>query len=167
MPISNEVLLSDLNAQFGDFISEAHEPYGLLTLNTTREKIQDILAYLFNHPEFKFQFLTDLTGVHFPENAGQELGVVYHLHSLETNTRLRLKVFFPIADPIIPSVQELFSTANWMERETYDFFGIIFSGHPNLIRILNMEDMDYFPMRKEYTLEDPTRRDKLDAKFGR
>jgi NADH-quinone oxidoreductase subunit C len=167
MPIPNATLLEDLNVQFGDFLTDAHEPYGLLTITTTPEKINEVLLYLFNHSEFKFQFLTDICGIHLPENTGAELGVVYHLHSLETNTRLRFKVFVPENAPIVPTVSEVFSSANWMERETYDFYGIIFSGHPNLIRILNMEDMDYFPLRKQYTLEDPTRRDKIDAKFGR
>ena len=67
----------------------------------------------------------------------------------------------------VPSVTPLFSAANWLERETFDFFGIQFTGHPNLVKILNMEDQPYFPMRKQYPLEDGTREDKDDSKFGR
>jgi NADH-quinone oxidoreductase subunit C len=89
------------------------------------------------------------------------------LHSWENNIRVRIKVFAPIADPKVPTLSTLFASANWMERETFDFYGIEYTGHPNLKRILNMEDMDYFPMRKEYPLEDATREDKIDALFGR
>jgi NADH-quinone oxidoreductase subunit C len=73
----------------------------------------------------------------------------------------------PLGNPVVPTVTDLFSGANWMERETYDFYGILFEGHPNLKRILNVEYLDYFPMRKEYPLEDPTREDKDNRFFGR
>jgi NADH-quinone oxidoreductase subunit C len=86
---------------------------------------------------------------------------------MENNVRLRIKAFLPIANPEIPSATSLYSSANWMERETYDFYGIIFQGHPNLTRILNADEMDYFPLRKEYPLEDGTRTDKVDSFFGR
>jgi NADH-quinone oxidoreductase subunit C len=105
--------------------------------------------------------------VHYPDQKGAEFAVVYHLHSLIHNFRLRIKVFLDKDDLHIPTASNLFSSANWMERETYDFYGIEFDGHPKLIRILNIEEMDYFPMRKEYPLEDPTRNDKIDALFGR
>ncbi|NBV84608.1 NADH-quinone oxidoreductase subunit C, partial [bacterium] len=96
------------------------------------------------------------------------IGIVIHLHSMETNTRLRIKCFATsIETPTLPSLTGVFSAANWMERETYDFFGIQFSGHPNLIRILNDDSMTIFPMRKEYPLEDDTREDKDDTMFGR
>jgi NADH-quinone oxidoreductase subunit C len=93
--------------------------------------------------------------------------VVYHVHSFIQNFRARIKVFLAEADLHIPTATGLYASANWMERETYDFFGIIFDGHPNLTRILNMDEMDYFPMRKQYPLEDATREDKIDALFGR
>jgi NADH-quinone oxidoreductase subunit C len=95
------------------------------------------------------------------------MAVVYHLHSLVNNFRIRLKVFIPIANPEIKSIVDLYAGANWMERETYDFYGVQFIGHPNLVRILNEDSMDYFPMRKEYHLEDATREDKDDRFFGR
>jgi NADH-quinone oxidoreductase subunit C len=105
--------------------------------------------------------------VNFPESANRELAVVYHLHNLVENTRIRFKVFAPIATPDVFTATQLFSSANWMERETYDFFGVNFVGHPNLKRILNVDEMDYFPLRKEYPLEDQTRIDKDDEMFGR
>ena len=80
---------------------------------------------------------------------------------------MRIKVFLSQDDLHIPTASTVHASANWMERETYDFFGILFDGHPKLMRILNIEDMDYFPMRKEYALEDATRQDKVDALFGR
>ena len=89
------------------------------------------------------------------------------MHNMREQSRIRVKVFLPQEDPSVPTVTDLFSAANWMERETYDFYGISFIGHPNLIRILNVEYLDYFPMRKEYPLEDPTREDKDNRFFGR
>ncbi|MEI6851827.1 MAG: NADH-quinone oxidoreductase subunit C, partial [Bacteroidota bacterium] len=110
--------------------------------------------------------LTDLCGIHYPDQE-LELGVIYHLHNLPENKRIRLKAFVSKEKPEINSIVEIFSGANWMERETFDFYGVIFLGHPNLIRILNVEYMDYHPMRKEYPLEDSTRSDKDDKFFGR
>ncbi len=147
--------------------TDVSEPYGLLTATTTRERIHAIIAGLQQDQELKFHFLTTLCGINYPENEGKELGVIYHLHSLTKNIRLRLKIFFPIADPVAPTITDLYNSANWLERETFDFYGVIFTGHPNLVRILNVEDMDYHPMRKEYPLEDGTREDKTDLFFGR
>jgi NADH-quinone oxidoreductase subunit C len=103
--------------------------------------------------------------MHYPDR--DTLGVVYHLHSLRLNVRIRIKIETPLSDPTVSSVTSLFSTANWQERETYDFFGVIFTGHPNLKRILNVDDMEVFPLRKDIRLEDGTREDKNDAMFGR
>jgi NADH-quinone oxidoreductase subunit C len=89
------------------------------------------------------------------------------LHNLLKNKRIRIKTFVTAGNPTIETITDLFASANWMERETYDFYGIIFRGHPNLKRILNVEYMDYYPLRKEYPLEDPTRDDKTDRFFGR
>lgn len=165
--MTNQEIAGDLTGRYGNDIFDIHEPYNLLTLTTKRDRIIDLLHYLYNHQVFKFQFLTDLCGIHYPDNNGNELGVIYHLHSLENNVRMRIKTFLPVSDPAVPTATSLYATANWMERETFDFYGIIFKGHPNLTRILNVDDMDYFPMRKEYPLEDQTRRDKLDWHFGR
>jgi NADH-quinone oxidoreductase subunit C len=89
------------------------------------------------------------------------------LHNLNENVRLRYKVFTDIEKPDVFSATALFSAANWMERETYDFFGVNFIGHPNLKRILNVDEMEYFPLRKEYPLEDQKRTDKDNEMFGR
>ena len=165
--LTNQEVAEALIEKFGDDVFDFEEPFGMLTLTTTREEIMPLLEYLYNHPKFKANFLTDLTGVHYPDTPGREFAVVYHVHSLVHNFRLRIKVFLAEADIHIPTATNLYASANWMERETYDFFGIIFEGHPNLIRILNIEEMDYFPMRRQYPLEDTTREDKTDALFGR
>ena len=165
--LTNERVLENITAKFGEAISDTHEPYGLLTVTTTRDQIIPLLTHLYNDAELKMNFLTTMCGIHYPENKDQELGVIYHVHSLVHNVRLRIKIFFPIEDPVVPTATNLYQAANWMERETFDFYGIQFQGHPNLIRILNVEDMTYHPMRKEYPLEDGTREDKTDVFFGR
>jgi NADH-quinone oxidoreductase subunit C len=165
--LTNQFVAEEIVKKFGDDVFDFEEPFGMLTLSTTREQLIPMLEYLKNHSEFKISFLTDITGIHYPDNAGQEFCVVYHVHSFIQNFRARIKVFLAEADLHIPTATDLYASANWMERETYDFFGIIFDGHPNLTRILNMDEMDYFPMRKQYPLEDATREDKIDALFGR
>ncbi|TAH27267.1 MAG: NADH-quinone oxidoreductase subunit C [Cytophagales bacterium] len=164
--LNKEFITSQLTSSFGHYIINSEETYGMITITVDRSKILEIMNYLYLDPKLSFTFLTDLTGVHFPEPK-DELGVVYHLHNLPANIRLRIKTFFPKSDSVIDSLTSLFSSANFMERETYDFFGIIFKGHPNLKRILNVDDLDYFPLRKEYALEDSTRTDKDDTMFGR
>jgi len=165
--LSNQEVAEELLGKFGDQVFDFEEPYGLLTLSTTREEIIPMLEFLTQHKTYQITFLTDITGVHYPDNKEKEFAVVYHLHSFIHNFRIRIKVFISEADIHIPTATGLYASANWMERETYDFYGILFDGHPNLVRILNIEEMDYFPMRKEYALEDATREDKIDALFGR
>ncbi|MFZ1678575.1 MAG: NADH-quinone oxidoreductase subunit C [Saprospiraceae bacterium] len=165
--VTNEYLLERLKTQFGDAIISAELPYNLLTLVIDPIRILDMLKWLNADEILKFRFLTDICGSHFPDFKDNELCVIYHVQSMENNVRLRLKAFLPISKPEIASVTSLYSSANWMERETYDYYGVIFTGHPNLKRILNVDEMDYFPLRKEYPLEDGTRRDKEDQYFGR
>ncbi len=167
MTITNSTLLAAIERQFPGAILAQSESYGMLSLETSRERIIDLLRFVQESPELEVNFLTSLCGMHFPADVDRELGVVYHLHSFRHNLRFRVKVFFPINDPFIPSATELWPSANWMERQEYDFFGIQFTGHPDLRRILNVDDMDVFPMRKEYRLEDGTRTDKDDRAFGR
>ncbi|HMN05975.1 MAG TPA: NADH-quinone oxidoreductase subunit C [Flavobacteriales bacterium] len=138
--------------------------YDIMVFTVPKAKIHETLAFL--RDELDFNFLTSLCGMHHP-GAELELGVVYFLHSMRNGHRIRVKTFIPMAEPKLPTVTDLWLTANWMERETWDFFGISFTGHPNLKRILNMEDFPAFPLRKDYPLEDPTRDDKNDTFFGR
>lgn len=139
----------------------------MLTFETKPEVNLEVMQFLFEDTELGFQFLTDLTAVHYPAYQGRELAVVYHLHNLVANCRIRFKVFVSIEQPDVRSATKVYEAANWLEREAYDFYGVNFVGHPNLIRIQNVEEMDYFPLRKEYPLEDQTRIDKDDEMFGR
>ena len=167
MALTNEIIRHKLTEKFGDQLTAWTEPYGMLTFTSDKDINLKVLQYLFDEPSLGFQFLTDLCAVHYPDNTGKELAVVYHLHNLGENVRIRYKIFTDIKKPDVFSAYALYSAANWMERETYDFFGVNFVGHPNLKRILNIEEMEYFPLRKEYPLEDQKRTDKDDEMFGR
>ncbi len=165
--MTNESIRQKLTEKFGDQLIDWEEPYGMLTFTAPKDINLKVLQFLFDDTELKFQFLTDLTAVHYPDRKGGELAVVYHLHNLVDNIRICFKVFTDINKPDVFSATALYQSANWMERETYDFFGVNFVGHPNLKRILNIDEMEYFPMRKEFPLEDQSRLDKDDEMFGR
>ena len=167
MGLTNEHIKQRLTEKFGDQLANFEEPYGMLTFEAPRELNLKVLNFLYDDEELKFRFMTDLCAVHYPDIKGKELAVVYHLHNLVDNCRIRFKVFAPVEQPDVYTATGLFSAANWMERETYDFFGVNFVGHPNLKRIMNVEEMDYFPLRKEFPLEDQSRVDKDDEMFGR
>jgi NADH-quinone oxidoreductase subunit C len=160
-----EKLISVINEKFEGEIIEAGMDKDFFTLILKKEKIVDIIRHLYNHEETKFQYLTTMFAVHYPDQ--NQIAMVYQLHNLSTNQRIRLKIFLSADNPTTPTLTTVFSAANWMEREAYDFYGVISQGHPNLKRILNVEDMLIFPMRKEYPLEDQTREDKNDLMFGR
>jgi len=165
--IPHDPLIEKLQSQFGEDINNAYESYGMKTIVVSHDRVFEIMKFLKEEPELNYHFLTDECGIHYPLNKGQELGVIYHLHNMMSNNRLRVETFFSSENPVIDSMTPLWPAANWMERETYDFYGIIFEGHPDLKRILNVDDMDYFPMLKQYPLEDATREDKNDVMFGR
>jgi NADH-quinone oxidoreductase subunit C len=156
-----------LRENFGDAIISAEMMRDFPVFTIKRDKIVEVIKYLYDEPDMEFRFLTDLCGIHFPDNKGKELGVVYHLHNMPKNWRVRFRIFFATEDAVVPTLTTVFSAANWMERETYDFFGIVFKGHPNMKRILNVDDMVGFPLRKEFPLEDQNREDKNDSMFGR
>lgn len=167
MSLTNERIKERLIEKFGDQVSNITEPYGMLTFEVPNEMNLKVMQFLYDEDELNFRFLTDLQAVHYPDLQGRELAVVYHLHNLRDNVRIRFKVFTSTEQPDVFTATKLFEAANWMERETYDFFGVNFVGHPNLKRILNVDEMTYFPMRKEFPLEDQTREDKDDEMFGR
>ena len=167
MALTNDIIQQRLTGKFGEQLVNFEEPYGMLTFEAPKEMNLKVLQFLFDDEALQFQFMTDLCAVHYPDNVGRELAVVYHLHNLVENIRIRFKVYTNIANPDVFTASKLFAAANWMERETFDFYGVNFVGHPNLKRILNVDEMDYFPMRKEFPLEDQTRIDKDDEMFGR
>ncbi|MCA6068744.1 NADH-quinone oxidoreductase subunit C [Chryseobacterium sp. RG1] len=164
--MTNEFVLEAITREFPESVIASSEPYGMLTIEVKKEDIKKIIHYL-RDSSLEFNFLTDICGIHYPEYPEKEIGVVYHLHNMMANFRLRLKIFMSRENIEVDSLVELYAGANWMERETYDFYGIKFKGHPDLRPILNMEDLGYHPMLKEYRLEDGTRTDKNDSMFGR
>ncbi len=166
--MDNDALLALIEQKSPGLISSAEPGYdGILNLATAREQLIGLLQLLRDEPELNYHFLTTLCTVHYPEATGHELELVYFLHNWPHNRRLRVKTTCSVADPHVPTATTLWPAANWMERQEYDFFGVIFDGHPDLRRILNVDEMEVFPMRKEYRLEDATRTDKDDRYFGR
>lgn len=167
MSLTNEHIKNRLSENFPGQVTGFEEPYGMLSFEAPKELNLKVLNFLYDDAALKFRFLTTLCAVHYPDNKGRELAIVYHIHNMEDNIRIRFKVYTDISQPDIYTATGLFSAANWLERESYDFYGVNFVGHPNLKRILNVEEMDYFPMRKEFPLEDQSRIDKDDEMFGR
>lgn len=157
-------LVKDAMITEGNTVLGVEHERDLLCITVRKEALHGLLARL--RDEFGFGFLTTLCGMHFPGEE-LELGVVYHLHNLREGHRIRVKCRTTMDDPEFHTAVDLWPAANWMERETWDFYGIRFFGHPNLKRILNMDDFPAFPLRKDYPLEDPTRQDKKDSFFGR
>jgi NADH-quinone oxidoreductase subunit C len=164
--MENRRITELLGGRFPQGILAVDTNSDMLTITVSKEIIHEVIRVLKENSDLGFGFLTTLCGIHYPDRP-LPFGMIYHLHNLEKNVRIRIKTFLPADDLHIPTATDLFSAANWMERETYDFYGILFDGHPNLVRILNVEYLDYFPMRKGYPLEDPTREDKDDRFFGR
>jgi NADH-quinone oxidoreductase subunit C len=156
-----------LKAKFGAGILHSELQYDFPVFVVEKAIIIQVLEFLKTEPELKFSFLTTLCGIHMPENKGAELAIMYQLHNMEQNWRVRVKIYMPDSDVKVPTATVLWPTANWMERQEFDFYGFKFEGHPDLRRILNMDEMNYHPMRKEYPLEDGSRDDKSDKMFGR
>lgn len=164
--MTNEFVQEAITREFPDSVIAAEETYGMLSLELKKEDLKKVVHHM-KSSTLDFHYLTDICGVHFPENKEKELSVVYHLHNMIANTKVRLKVYMTRENAEVDSLTELYAGANWMERETYDFYGIKFKGHPDLRVILNDPEMGYHPMLKEYRLEDGTRTDKDDKMFGR
>ncbi|MFZ4707022.1 MAG: NADH-quinone oxidoreductase subunit C [Bacteroidales bacterium] len=164
--MDDQLIIIRLKEKFGQRIIDVDLSNDMPVITIPADSIFNVVSFLKNDSNLQFEFLTDICGIHYPDK-DLPLGVVYHLHNLRENKRIRLKIFVSNEKPEVPTLTHIFSSANWMERETYDFYGIRFIGHPNLIRILNVEYLDFFPMRKEYPVEDPTREDKDNRFFGR
>ena len=125
---------------------------GEITFVIEREHFADVARTLRDEPGLRFEFLSSLSGVHWPGDAGRELHVAVHLQSITHNRRIRIETTAPDSDPHVPSLVPIYPTADWHERETYDFFGIIFDGHPGLTRIMMPDDWPGHPQRKDYPL---------------
>ncbi len=165
MSLTNTTIQEKLVEKFGDQVFQFSTDSGILSFEAPAAQNLKVIQFLYD--DLGFTFLTDLCGVNYPDQTGAEIVVVYHLHNFVQNIRVRLSIAVPVTQPDVFTASKIFESANWMERETYDFFGVNFIGHPNLKRILNVDEMDYFPLRKEFPLEDQTRIDKDDEMFGR
>ncbi len=148
--MAEEIAAGILKGKFPDSILELNYFRGEETILVKREEIAEVCLFLRDHPELQFNYLTEVCGVDFPEREAR-FEVVYHLYSLKTYKRLRLKVQTDEEKPV-PSVTSVWPTANWHEREVYDMFGVRFSGHPDLRRILMPEDFEKHPLRKDFPL---------------
>jgi NADH-quinone oxidoreductase subunit C len=168
MALDTTQIQDKLVATFGESVFNFTQEKSIFSLEVASDKITAVLLFLKNDETLRFNFLTDLCGIHYPENdENHQFTVVYHLHNWIDNVRIKIKTYISGTNPEIKTVSNVFLCANWMERETYDFYGINFIGHPQLKRILNMDEMISFPMRKEFPLEDGGRTDKDDRFFGR
>ena len=165
--MTNNSLLDLLQEHLGTQLIASEVLFDTLVIEISPSEAYDVIEFIKNDTTLSFNFLTLIGAVHYPEEKGRELCVVYHMHSWKNGIRLRIKSYLSQENPSIKSLTTLFDGANWQERETFDFFGIQFEGHPNMTRILNMDEMDYHPMLKQYHLEDETREDKDDRFFGR
>ncbi|MGK2880898.1 MAG: NADH-quinone oxidoreductase subunit C [Mycobacterium sp.] len=125
---------------------------GELTLEVRREHLVAVAQTLRNEQGLRFELCLGVSGVHYPDEVGRELHAVYPLMSITHNRRIRVEVAAPDADPHVPSLFSVYPTTDWHERETYDFFGIIFDGHPSLTRIEMPDDWVGHPQRKDYPL---------------
>ncbi|MBP6038874.1 MAG: NADH-quinone oxidoreductase subunit C [Flavobacterium sp.] len=168
MAIETALIQEKMEQKFANKVSNFGMQKDIFSFEVTSDSIREVILFLKEEEDTNFHFLTDLCGVHYPDSdVDQQFCVVYHLHNWIENTRIRIKTYLNGAQPEIASISDIFLSSNWMERETYDFYGINFMGHPQLKRILNMDEMVSFPMRKEFPMEDNGRTDKDDRFFGR
>ena len=154
--MSGAEILQRLRDRFGTTVVDTHEYRGDATAVIERTVLLDVLRFCRDEPALSFDVLMDLTGVDYLKYPGREDGprfeVVYHLHSLPHNHRVRLKVRVDEDDAVVPSAVELWPIANWLEREVWDMFGVRFAGHPDLRRLLMYEQFVGHPLRKDYPI---------------
>ena len=148
---SNHPLVTRLREKFADAIGDASEFLGQLSIHVGRESILEVCNALRSDAETPFDYLSDLTCVHWPDNREAPFEVIYNLYSIAKNERVRLKV--PTHNGGVESVTGVWPAAAWLEREVYDLFGVVFHHHPDLRRILLPPDWDGHPLRKDYPLE--------------
>jgi NADH-quinone oxidoreductase subunit C len=148
---SNHPLVKQLREKFADAIGDASEFLGQLSIHIARERVVDVCHALRTDAETRFDYLSDLTCVHWPDNREAPFEVIYNLYSIAKNERVRLKV--ATNGDGVDSVTSVWPAADWPEREVYDLFGVVFHNHPDLRRILLPPDWDGHPLRKDYPLE--------------
>jgi NADH-quinone oxidoreductase subunit C len=136
---------------FADAIEKVVVDRGELTLHIVPEKIAEVCQILRDDEALRFELCSSVSGVDYLGSDERRLHVVYQLTSMTYRRRVRLEAAVP-ADGSLPTVTSVYPTADWQEREAYDMFGMIFTGHPNLTRILMPDDWEGFPQRKDYPL---------------
>jgi len=146
----NHPLVKKLKSKFGDAIGDASEFIGQLSVYVAGEQIVAVCDYLKSDRESSFNYLSDLTCVHYPDRREAPFEIVYNLFSIDENERVRLKVR---TSGTVESVTGVWPAANWLEREVYDLFGVTFTNHPDLRRLLLPPDWEGHPLRKDYPLE--------------
>ncbi|GAA3752495.1 NADH-quinone oxidoreductase subunit C [Salinactinospora qingdaonensis] len=144
--------LAEAGSSFGEAIERVVVDRSEITFHVRREALPEVARRLRDDPQLRFELCMGVSGVHYPADTDRELHAVYHLRSITHNRQIRLEVACPDADPHIPSIVATYPTNDWHERETWDFFGIIFDGHPALTRIQMPDDWDGHPQRKDYPL---------------
>lgn len=147
------MLIDKLKQRFGADILDSHSNHGNDTIIVSRERMADIMRALHDEPGFGFEFLIDVTCV---DRFGREprFEVVYHLKSIAQGHRLRVRILVPENDAWAPSLYDLWKSADWLERECYDMFGIDFRGHPDLRRVLLYDSFKGYPLRKDYPYQE-------------
>jgi NADH-quinone oxidoreductase subunit C len=146
------VVLAEDGVAFDAAVEKVVVDRGEITFHVRRDGLLAVVRALRDDPDLRFELLSGVSGVHYPDDVGRELHAVYHLLSVTHNRRVRLEVSCPDADPHLPSVVSVYPSADWHERETWDFFGIQFDGHPALTRIEMPDDWPGHPQRKDYPL---------------
>jgi NADH-quinone oxidoreductase subunit C len=149
---ADHALVKRLKAQFGEAIGDAAEFIGQLSVYVDRARIVEVCDFLKRDEKTPFDYLSDLTCVHYPDRGETSFEIVYNLFSIPTNERVRLKVKTSEAEAI-DSVTGVWPAANWLEREVFDLFGIRFANHPDLRRLLLPPDWEGYPLRKDFPLE--------------
>ena len=151
-PSTPSQLVTALQHEHASWISEIVEAHGEVTAVVPREHIVAVCSLLKTAPDAKFDFLADLCGVDRGAEEEPRFEVNYHLFSTNLRHRLRLKVLLNEDDAHVPTVTGVWRTANWHERETFDLFGVVFDGHPDLRRILLPDDWEGYALRKDFPL---------------
>lgn len=148
-----EEIFEYLKQQFGEDIVEYHTPdVGEPWIEIEASSVKEVMKFLRDDEQLRFDVLMCLSGVHYPVE--EAVGVTYHINSTRSETSLALKVKVPVDDPYIPSVESVWKTANWHEREAWDMVGAKFKDHPNHLRILCAEDWEGHPLRKDYVQQE-------------
>lgn len=142
-----------IRTKFANTIEEIIEAIGEITVVAKREGLVELMTWLRDEPGLRFNYLSDIGGVDLGEFASPRFAVAYQLYSLDHNHRLRVKVFLEEDDARLPTMWNVWKASNWLEREIYDMFGVIFDGHPDLRRILMPADYDGYPLRKDFPIK--------------